>query len=82
MMVHLLTEEQKQLLENIKYAENSYFNPVKNSDDNWVISDLEVNDCNNNDLEWIKYLPKIEFKESKSNEEFREKYINKITCNG
>ena len=80
MIVHLLTDEQKDLLENVKYAENSYFNPVKNSDNNWVISDLEVNDCNNSDLEWLKYLPKIEFKENKSNEDFREKYINKITC--
>jgi hypothetical protein len=78
MMVHLLTDDQKKLLENIKYAENSYFNPVKNSDDKWVISDLEVNVCNNSDLEWIKYLPKIEFKESKSNEELREKYKNKM----
>ena len=64
MIVYLLTDEQKELLENVKYAENSYFNPVKNSDNNWVISDLEVNDCNNNDLEWVKYLPKIEYKEN------------------
>jgi hypothetical protein len=62
MMVGILTEEQKDKIKGTKYNEHYYFNPIKDEDNNWVISEYEIEQSN---LDWIKNIPKIEFKPSK-----------------
>ena len=59
--VGLLTEEQKNQLVGQLYAPDSYFYPIQDINDNWIISQEEMNDCVNADLDWVKTLPLIEF---------------------
>jgi hypothetical protein len=62
MEVVLLTETQKQEIENRKFATDSYFNPIQDEDSNWIISIEEQDQCINPDFDWIKQCPKIEYK--------------------
>lgn len=62
--VGLLTVEQKDELVGQMYAPDSYFNPIQDNADNWVIS-IEEMEYNINpvyawvkDLELILYVPK------------------------
>jgi hypothetical protein len=41
---------------------DSYFNPIQDANDNWVISTEEINFCTNPEFQWVKYLPLIEYK--------------------
>lgn len=66
MKVALLTLEQKQSIEGQQYAIDCYFNPIQDKNDNWVISQQEMNACENEYL-WVKELPLIEFKPIKIN---------------
>ena len=59
--VGLLTEAQKDSLVNQLYAEDSYFNPILDLNDNWVISKEEINYCTNEEFMWIKDLPLIDY---------------------
>lgn len=59
--VGLLTELEKEALINQLYAPDSYFNPIQDKDDNWVISIEEINQCINIDFIWVKELPLIEW---------------------
>ena len=59
--VALLTEEQKESLVGKMFAEDSYFNPVQDKVENWVISVEEQEFCNNEEFLWIKSLPLIEY---------------------
>lgn len=59
--VYLLTQEQRQQLLGQKFDENSYFNPVLDVNDNWVITEIEVDKCINQNLLWVKNLPLIDF---------------------
>ena len=59
--VGLLTEEQKDSLVNQLYAEDSYFNPILDLNDNWVISKEEINYCTNEEYIWVKDLPLIDY---------------------
>ena len=59
--VGLLTEEQKNQLVGQLYAPDSYFYPIQDINDNWIISQEEMNDCVNADFDWVKTLPLIEF---------------------
>ena len=62
--VGLLTLEQKELLVGQLYTTDSYFNPIQDNADNWVISIEEMEYCDNTefiwgkDLELILYVPK------------------------
>lgn len=61
--VAILTEEQKDLLLGQQYTIDSYFNPIQDLNDNWIISEEEINQCDNEyiwvkDLELIDYEPK------------------------
>ena len=62
--VGLLTETQKDELVGQMYAPDSYFNPIMDNADNWVISieEMEYNINPNymwvKDLELILYVPK------------------------
>lgn len=60
--VGLLTLEQYYLLLGMPYDEDSYFHPVQDADDNWVISIEEMNFCIFDNFQWVKELPLIEFK--------------------
>lgn len=60
--VGLLTETQKDELLGQWYAPDSYFNPIEDADNNWVISQEEMSQCVNPDFLWVKDLPLIEYK--------------------
>ena len=64
--VGLLTLEQKDLIVGQEYTEDSYFNPIQDLNDNWVISIEEMEYCTNVDYLWVKdldliiYEPKVQ----------------------
>ena len=57
--VGLLTVEQKDELVGQMYAPDSYFNPIQDNADNWVISIEEMEYCTNELFLWVKDLPLI-----------------------
>jgi hypothetical protein len=59
--VGLLTEIQKDELVGQQYTADSYFNPIQDADDNWIISTEEMNFCTNVDFLWVKDLDLIEY---------------------
>jgi hypothetical protein len=59
--VGLLTEIQKEQLVGQWYMPDSYFNPIQDADDNWVISVEEMTQCINPDFMWIVDLPLIPY---------------------
>ena len=59
--VGLLTETQKDSLVNQLYAEDSYFNPILDLNENWVISKEEINYCTNPLFDWVKTLTLIDY---------------------
>jgi hypothetical protein len=61
MIVHLLTEQQKNLLIGKRYFSNSYFNPIQDINDNWIISQEEVLNATYEDVLWVKDLATIEY---------------------
>ena len=60
--VGLLTESQKDSLIGQLYDEDSYFNPIQDIEDNWIISVEEMEFCVNPEFMWVKDLPLIEYK--------------------
>jgi len=60
--VGLLTEVQKDELVGQQYTEDSYFNPIQDADDNWIISTEEMSQCVNPDVMWVKDLELIAYK--------------------
>jgi hypothetical protein len=60
--VGLLTESQKNELIGQLYDEDSYFNPIQDIEDNWIISVEEMEFCVNPEFQWVKDLPLIEYK--------------------
>ena len=60
--VGLLTESQKNQLVGQLYDEDSYFNPIQDISDNWIISVEEMEFCVNPIFQWVKTLPLIEYK--------------------
>ena len=61
MIVGLLTIEQKNEIAAQQYAPDSYFNPIQDIDDNWVISTQEMDQCVNELYIWVKELPLIDY---------------------
>lgn len=59
--VGLLIEKQKDSLIGQQYTEDSYFNPIQDNADNWVISVEEMKYCTNPDFIWVQELPLIEY---------------------
>lgn len=62
MIVYLLTELQKDLLIGECYFNGTVFNPIQDANDNWIISEEEVNLATYEDILWVKDLPQIEYK--------------------
>jgi hypothetical protein len=60
--VGLLTESQKDSLVGQLYDEDSYFNPIQDIEDNWIISVEEMEFCVNPEFQWVKTLPLIDYK--------------------
>ena len=63
--IGLLTVEQKDLLVGQLFDEDSYFNPIQDDNDNWIISIEEIEQNQNpsfgwlQDLEMILFVPKV-----------------------
>ena len=60
--VGLLTETQKDSLVGQQYAPDSYFNPIQDDFDQWIISIEEMDFCVTPEFIWVKTLPLIEYK--------------------
>ena len=60
--VGLLTESQKNELIGQLYDDDSYFNPIQDIEDNWIISVEEMEFCVNTEFQWVKDLPLIDYK--------------------
>ena len=56
-----LTIEEKDQLVGQWYAPDSFFNPVQDINDVWIISQEEMNNCINSEFQWVKELPLIEY---------------------
>jgi len=61
MTVGLLTIEQKDEIAGQQYAPDSFFNPIQDINDNWVISTQEMDQCVNELYIWVKELPLIDY---------------------
>lgn len=59
--VGLLTEAQKDSLVGQLYDDDSYFNPIQDINDNWIISVEEMEFCINPEFIWVKDLPLIPY---------------------
>lgn len=59
--VGVLTVEDKDSLIGQWYMPDSYFNPIQDNDDNWVISVEEIDQCENPLCMWVKDLPLIPY---------------------
>ena len=57
--VGLLTELQKDELVGQLYAPNSYYNPIQDFYDNWIISVEEMEQTITLEFMWVKDLPLI-----------------------
>jgi len=60
--VGLLTLTEKDSIVGQLYDEDSYFNPIQDLDENWIISVEEIEFCVNPEFQWVKTLPLIEYK--------------------
>jgi hypothetical protein len=58
MKVYLLTEEQAALLIGLEFIPDNYFNPIKDANNNFIISIEEVEQCS---IEWVKNLELIDY---------------------
>jgi hypothetical protein len=57
-MIAILTIEQKNSLVGQTYDGVCYFNPIQDLNDNWAISEEEINASS---LQWLKELPLTEY---------------------
>ena len=68
-LVGLLTLLQKDEIKGQAYSDDSYFNPIQDINDNWVISVEEIRDC---DLQWVKDLELITYEPKPTPSPFNE----------
>lgn len=61
MKVGLLTEQQKDLLVGVEYEPSTYYNPIQDCNNDWIISTQEMEQTTNPDFEWIKSIPLIDY---------------------
>ena len=57
-MIAILTTEQKDQLVGQTYDGVCFYNPIQDANDNWIISQEEINQS---DLQWLKELALEEF---------------------
>ena len=56
MKIAILTTEQKDLLNKQEVHPKLKFNPVQDVNEDWVISEIEVNECVTTEFMWVKDL--------------------------
>jgi hypothetical protein len=61
MKVGLLTLQQKKAIAGQLYAPDSYFNPIQDLNNDWVISTQEMDECVVEEFMWVKDLPLIDY---------------------
>ena len=59
--VGILTIEQKDQLVGQLYDDDSYFNPIQDIDDNWIISQQEIEQNIFPIFDWLQSIPLIEY---------------------
>lgn len=59
--VGLMTIDEKNMITGQQYAPDSYFNPIQDINDDWVISTEEIDFCTNPEFMWVKDLPLIPY---------------------
>lgn len=59
--MRILTKQQFQLIAGEQFTKDSYFNPVLDADGDSVISEEEVEQCDNPGFKFVKDLPFKEF---------------------
>lgn len=60
-LVGLLTLDQYDQIVGQMFDEDSFFNPIQDANDDWIISEEEINFCTNPEFLWVKNLPLIEY---------------------
>ena len=60
-LVGVLTEVQKDELVGTWYAPDSFYNPIQDINDNWIISVEEIENTINPDTLWVKDLELIPY---------------------
>jgi hypothetical protein len=61
MKVGKLTIKQKNQIAGQLYADDSYFNPIQDSNNKWVISTQEMDECVVEEFMWVKELTLIDY---------------------
>jgi hypothetical protein len=56
-----LTIEQKDQLVGQTYTTDSYFNPIEDCNNIWIISTEEIDFCDNPEFQWVKTLSLIDY---------------------
>jgi len=59
--VAILTVNEKDSLEGQKYDSVSYFNPIQDCNDDWVISKEEIDGNIYSEFDWLYDLPLIDY---------------------
>ena len=62
MIIAILTLEQKDLLIGQQYTTDSFFNPIQDFNNNWVISQEEIQQNTNEAFSWLADLELTEYK--------------------
>ena len=57
-----ITEEQANKLKGKLFAKDSYFNPIQDNDNNWIISIEEMEKCEFEEFDFLKECEIIEYK--------------------
>ena len=60
--VGLLTQVQKDELVGQQYVLDNYFHVIQDINNNWIISQQQMDYCTNPNFLWVKDLPLIEYK--------------------
>ena len=66
--VGLLTELQKDEIVGQLFAPDSYYNPIQDIDNNWIISVEEIEQTITLEFMWVKELPLIPYTPKQYNE--------------
>ena len=61
MKVGKLTIKQKNQIAGQLYADDSYFNPIQDANNKWVISTQEMDECVVEEFMWVKELELIDY---------------------
>jgi hypothetical protein len=60
-LVGLLTIDEYNQIIGQMFDEDSFFNPIQDANNDWIISEEEINFCRNPIFLWVKNLPLIEY---------------------